>query len=534
MLSFDPKDRPPAFSLDKAHQVRGRRRGLHKREWRALLFMPLALAGVIWVWYEMVDPLRRRHFQPPEELSLPKALAPMPEPTLAGADPLPAAALIAEGATAAASLTPREVESGAVGGLDPLSLAWAAHRLAADRVLPPLPQRTTARDLILGDTRIGSPLAIAGTVIDHEEVPGGDAGPGFARAILATPEDRQFVALIIPLPSEAFLVGSPVTVLGRALGSTALPVAGTTAALRLPLVAARTVRAQAARSEADDDHLSEYRRMVPLEVPASAWEGITDLRAMLETRPFYHLIGQARADRLRPASAALPLFNTRAFDIYRDPSAWRGRQISAQATVYQTWENPEVARDQPFGAQRAYHVLAWTRDFGYWEEEDPVTGATRAAPFPKAVLRLVEFVGTGSATRPRPGQRIAMTGRFMKIRSIAVEANPLRDRLNKVQRQSDRVHMAVIVGGDYAILPDRDPMTAGEWIWTLTALAIFSGAALAIILAVRSDHRKQAAFLGKVRRIREQRLAQRGRPARPAAPPPAPDAVPASPPPTER
>jgi hypothetical protein len=359
---------------------------------------------------------------------------------------------------------------------------------------------------------------VAGRVIDHAEaaVAGGDAWQRVLLLADGEADRQQFIQLVLDRPRQDLVIGSLVNAVGRSLGSSPLPSAS--GAHVVPLVAARSVVEPSDQDPADP--LADFRRAPPERLPDDWSAGISDERGLVETRAYYQLIGQAWADRERAKPGDLPNLNNDFHKLHADPDAWRGRRCDVELTVYELWEDYEATRDRPFGAGRATRVLGYTRDIGPWVETSPEGTPIRSI---KSVLRLVEFVLVGDGPRPQIQERIRADGRFLKYRAIQVRQDSLRDQVNRVHRQSDKAYTVVIVGSGWTTVPPRPPLTLRDYLWYAAIASVVGVAALALVMIVRSDHRKQAAFHQKIRQLREQRRALDGRrsaAASDAAPPP--------------
>ncbi len=514
MLNFRPdSNRDQGFTLDKRAQYR--RRAMAPKEWRVLVMMPFILGAVVWLWYDFMELSRQMATPPREVISREAPLEPMPEVVLPGADALPSAAGIAEETEAMRALVDESDVSLVVGGLDARTLAWTGARLAADRLAPPVPQRVYPRDLIQGEVRAGSPVLVAGRVIDHAEAPV-DGGEPWQRVLLLAdgdPERQQFIQLVLDQPRQDLVIGAMVNAVGRSLGQAPLPSAS--GAYQVPLVAARSVITP--NVEEAQDPLTDFRRVPPERLPEDWSAGISDERGLVETRSFYHLIGQAWADRERAQPEALPNLNNDFHKLHADPDAWRGRRCEVEITVYEQWEDHEATRDRPFGAGRSTRILGYTRDIGPWVETSPEGTQIRSI---KSVLRLVEFVLVGDGPRPRVHDRIRADGRFLKYRAIQVRQDSLRDQVNRVQRQSDKAYTVVMVGSAWRTVPPRPPLTMRDYLWYAAIVSVVVIAAIALVMIVRSDHRKHQDFQLKIRRLREQRRALDGRRSEAASEPP--------------
>jgi hypothetical protein len=525
MIDFgtNKKGSPPGFSLDKRDQLR--RHSMRKREWRAAIMLPFAIAAVVWFVIHVLHQVKDASSQPKLQDDV---LAPMSQPILASAPPLPSEADIAAVADDARELmkNPQGVYLH-IGELDAITLAWMRLQLAVDDASPPVPQRFTARDLILGDVHAGVPALISGRIEDSVQAVPEGAPEGYQRLLLAL-EDQQFAEVLAPPECANLIIGHDVQVVGRVLGQDQLPTAsGVT--VKVPLIAARVVSEDAhARDELG--LARQWQSGGEWSLPADLFAELSDERTIIETRPYYYMLGQVKLDLSSPdAYVDVIDGNARANDIHHDPDQFRGRPVRFVATVYRSWEDLDVAKDQPFGVSRCVRVLAYHSDFGPITETIDGVAKTRT----KIVQRMYEFAITGSQPLPPPMAQIMVTGRFLKFHAIPVKENQARDRAHKLQRQSDKVYTYFTIANGYQDAPLPPPAGLSR---TEFAVGLSISAVVLVMLGVfwrqmRKESRAADHMQEQVRKLRDTRRGLRGKTAPPEAAPATPPA-PADPPPT--
>lgn len=511
-LGDDRRKPVPAFSLDRKEQMLARQRPkLSRMEKRIVIFVPIIIAVLAWFAYDLRDKLDAARQAGLMPVATDARLAPMPHPDYdalpalpadADIEPLrePARALVANGA--AVPLTSD--------GLDAMTLAWAEARLQADRAVPPFPQRLSARDLILPDhVRLGAPLMLEGRLDDRLRSPVAGSDRPWQRLLLAI-DEGQYVEILSEAAEAAQLpLGTHVRVTGRLLNYGELP-AGP-GRVRVPIVLGRAL-VESAAPRGEQDALAEYHRAWSL--PPDLYADVDDFRLWTETRPYYYTLGQVRLDRTTPGVyGEAPDGNQAADEVHLRPDAFRGRPFRITGYVYQAWEDADVARDQPFGVARVARVLLYRRDLAPYTET--VDGVTTTAV--KLVLRLYEFAAITDQPLPPPGSLIEATGRFLKKRAIAVEPDARRDKVNEVQRQSDRVYTWMYVTGPWAYVPEPPPDRVGPFGWGIAACGL-----IALVVGVvwwRKEVRGGAMRAErKVAELRARRAAARPAPAAPDSP----------------
>lgn len=502
MLRLNPSQPPPAFSLDKRDLAR--KRGMKKREWRLLIMLPFALVVMgVFINY-LIGYARMIPNGPLEPVIEELVLKPMATPRLSDAAPLPDTAAIAAELPTVRELIADRANIRHEDALDALTLAWAGELTSSDRTVPPIPQRVLARDLLLGGVMPGAAVMIHGRLLDSVAAPiaGGEAYQRLAVQL----DEQQIAQVLAPASASELVIGREVQVLGRFLGSAPAPT-GTSGETQMPLIVAREARpAEHAANDVDAD-LEEMRGTVPAHLPDDLYANIGDERSVLETRPYYFLLGQARIDRENGPEvfATVPAGNDVADDIHQRPADFRGKPFNLTGYVYRAWEDPNVARDQPFGVARCLRVLMWHRDFG------KVTELLDGKPTVKSqILRLYEVCLIGDQPAPARGALITVSGRFFKFRAIPVNPDSLRDRRNDVHRQSDYVYTFAFVGTGYAAVPSEIRYQF-RWVDTVvTAAAI--GLTILLIVLLRRDRRLESRIGDQVKRLRSTRKAlQRAR-----------------------
>jgi hypothetical protein len=285
-------------------------------------------------------------------------------------------------------------------------------------------------------------------------------------------------------------------VTGRLLGYNELGSAN--GRLTVPLILGRVI-AESALPVQEGDALAEFHR--PWSMPSGIYDEIDDFRLWTETRPYYHTLGQVLRDRTTAGVwDDVVDGNQAANDVHLRPSDFRGKPFKVTGYVYLSWEDTDVARDQPFGVARVVRVLIWRRDVAPVTET--IDGVTTTDT--KQVLRLYELAVVTDQEMPERGAYITATGRFLKKRAIPVETNHVRDRLNDVQRHSDRVYTWMYVTGPWEVLPDEAKPGLGILGWFVTGLG-FVGLVIGIwwwLVEVRLGGRRVQNTVAQMRKNR--------------------------------
>jgi hypothetical protein len=512
MLDFTNKAKnrpPPTFSLDKRDQVR--RSQMRKREWRAVIMLPVAIVAVaffIQFLVEMRNDLGAIGRNTP--LTGEVRLDPMPQPTLDGAKPLPSAEELAQ-----ADQLPNP---SSVGGIGAANLAWARARLAKDAADPPMPQRLMAHDLMLVEPRPGIPALVSGRLEAIADAPIAGSDEHYQRLLIGL-DEGQFAEVLAPPAAKDLVVGQEVQVVGRYLGRDDLPGPGGKP-VSLPALAARA--ALPAERQADEiREVREWNSGAPLVMPQNLFEEVDDEHALVETRPYYYLLGQVKLDLTTPGAYDKPVdLNLRGNDVHQDPGQFRDSPVTVHGMVYRAWEDAEVAQDKPFGVDRAMRVLIYRTDYGPITETIDGQEVTRNRP----VQRLFELSITGSQPLPQKDDTIQVAGRFLKFHAIPVKADDLRDRAHHVDRQSPNVYTYFVVANAYAVLPPPS-MYDLKWLQYAIISIVIVGVTMFWWLS-RRERVAAEVVQGQIKSLRKQRSALVGKAgekpveAKPETPPP--------------
>ncbi len=463
-----PKKDIPVFTLDKREIARARQRGkLNKVEWRLVIFMPVLLGLIIWTmldWSQKISAALAGAFVPIPPVA---TLRPMIRPQMDTLPDLPSEAQIAEVRNDVSALvTAGQPPPLMASGLDALSLAWAEAQLAADVKLPPLPQRFTARDLILAEhVRIGSPLVLEGQLEDRLTSPVSGSDRIWQRALVSL-DAGQFVEVLAGPETTNVVLGHHVRLIGRFLGYDELPTANATTQ-RVPLILARLMIEPTAEAHAED-LMAEYHRAWSM--PEDLWDEVDDARLWTETRPYYYTLGHVLRDRTTPGVyEKVPDGNQAADDIHLNPSGFRGQLFRVTGRVYHAWIDDDVARDQPFGVGRVVRILFWKVDVAPVTET--VDGVTKRRT-DMSVLRLYELAAISDAPLPARGENIVAVGRFLKLRAIAVEHNAARDKANGLQPHSDRRYPWMFVSDGWQHIEGPAPYSLTPMAWVISFVCL--------------------------------------------------------------
>jgi hypothetical protein len=480
------------FTLNRAAIARARLRGLKKREWRLLITLPMAvmilvLAGQYLMGLRIPTGLV-------EQFPIERTRAPRPRPALAAAAPLATGAEIATIAPVVAELVDSRAAVRHGDDLDAATLAWAALLDQRDLVAPPAPQRVGATELMLGDVANGSAVLLSGRLEDatEQEIAGG--GRTWQRLLVAL-DGGQYAQVLAGPEARQLAIGADIQLVGRHLGWSTLPLAEAGAApLRLPLLLAR----HAARAPKEQAARSDYQGIVRM--PEDLYRGLSDERLTVEERPYYYLLGQVAADRAlsEHAYADAPKGNSRAGEIHDTPDQFRGQPFEVMGYVYRAWEDPEVARDHPWGIQRVVRVLLWHRDLGAVTEIVNGKAVVRTQ-----ILRLYELAMITDQPLPQRMDKISASGRFLKFHALPVQNDRERDRLLGVNRQSDRCYTNFFVTGGYTVIPPPPIYELGPW--AILGTGLFAAMALLVFFMTYRDTASADAVGVKVRQIRSQR-----------------------------
>ena len=439
---------------------------MQRREWRLLVMLPLLLfilGALIQGAIKYAESIPVGSLEP-EIPEIP--LAAMPPLHLADAAPLPDQAAITAEAKDVAELLASQATVRHGDELDATTLAWAEALLAGDRTTQPIVQRVSARDLLQNGARLGSAVALSGRLEDSVAAPVA-GGRTWQRLALAL-DEGQFVQILAPEEAATLPIGREITVLGRYLGNAEVPAGSPAKTLSTPLVAARLVRETTPASAPSDVGLDDEYRGQFTGLAMDVFNEVSDQRSVLETRPYYHLLGQIATDRvIDPGPTANG--NLTANAIHQDPPAHRGQRFTVTGHVIRAWLDDGVARDRPYGLSRVVRVLMWNRDFGQVTEIQ-----NGKSVFKSQILRLYELAALTDQPLPTKGEVLTCEGRFFKFRAIPVPEDRDRDRRNGVQRQSDRVYPFVFATAGWASVPTAPRYEFGwaTWVFSLAILGI--------------------------------------------------------------
>ncbi len=499
-MDFRPKppEQAPAFTTDRRLAEQRRRKGLIAREWRLIATMPIALGALIWIIVMLTAPTPPALVVQPLE----KPLQPMARPLLAGVAALPTTDEISGQQAEVEALHKRPQDAIAQVGFDltPLTLAYGLDLIARDRTTPtpPIPQRLDTRDLVLGSIRLGSPVIIGGRLIDSVD----PTVTGSQRRLLLELDQGQFAQVLAADDGSPIHLGERIEVVGRYLGQAHLPVEGNKSQA-YPLLMVRALAGTAAAI--DDPTLAEYRTGM-VTMPDRLFDDVKEERPLVETRPYYYLLGLTKSDLgLDNVFAEARSGNLVANDIHQAPIKFRGQPFVVKLKVWITWEDELVARDQPFGVDRVVRILGYHRDFSPFTQGPPDKPVVNM----REPLRLFEVAVIGRQPPPAPGSEITVQGRFLKLRAIPVVPDALRDERNGIQRHSDRCYAFMFVAGAWK---DSPPPTR---VFTANEIAITAAILFAIGLFGWLVWREQrrTSIDPVISKLRESRRKLRNKPA---------------------
>lgn len=497
-----------------------RKASLQQHEWRILATLPLAVGMIGWlIWSLIAAPADQRKPVRSGPIAMQTTVPAMAQPTLDAAEPLPSREQLAAQVEPLATLAEHPGTLALIGtDLDGLTLAWGLRQLAADRLALPIPGRPSVTDLVDRELRLGSPVVVEGRLVDarREAIPSDVAvAPGeqpaapvaetpaeFGRLILAL-EEGQFAQAVISDPDAVakLVAGEPAQVVGRYAGSCRLPRQDGKGEIRLPLLIARS----AAKSVPGPAQESPYRTNFSA-LPPGLFADVDDERTVLETRPYYFLLGQVAADRAyTDPYANAPSVNLTANELHQDPAAFRGSPRSLRMTVYESWEDQLVARDQPFGVQRCVRILGYRRD---WSPMSVTDAEGKPTVKHQLVIRLFEVAAAVSNDRPLPekGTDITTAGRFLKIRAIPVEPDPHRDQELGIRRQrKDRAYAFLFVANDWQVVPS--PFGIDFTGLTIALLSALFALGALVVWSSRKDSVGAERMRGVIGKLRQQRRA---------------------------
>ena len=489
---------------------------LLQHEWRIMATLPIAVGMIGWlIWSLVAAPADQRKPVRSGPIVMQTAVPAMAQPTLDAAEPLPSREQLAAQAEPLSALAEHPGNLALVGtDLDGLTLAWGLQQLAGDRLALPIPGRPTATDLVDREIRLGSPVVVEGRLVDARreaipsdpaastEKPTPDAPAELGRLILAL-DDGQFAQAVISDPAAVanLVAGEPAQVVGRYAGSCRLPRQDGKGEIRLPLLIART----AAKAVPGPVQESPYRTSFSA-LPSGIFAEVDDERTVLETRPYYFLLGQVSADRAYtdPYVDAASV-NLTANELHQNPQAFRASPRTMRMTVYESWEDPLVARDQPFGVRRCVRILGYRRD---WSPMSVTDAEGKPMVKNQLVIRLFEVAVAVNDDRPLPekGADITTAGRFLKIRAIPVEPDPRRDQELGIRRQrKDRAYAFLFVANDWKVVPS--PFGIDFTGLTIALLCALAALGVLVVWSSRKDSVGAERMRGVIGKLRQQRRA---------------------------
>ncbi len=483
----------PAFTVDRLELAKRRSRP-RRREWRLLITLPIAVIAIVFCIQWFVDLGQHIGDATRERLPQEMRLTPMVTPSLDKADALPLPAEVDAVLPRVTELLGDHASVRTGDELDAGTVAWARLLLDQDRAHPPIPQRLSAHDLLLGDAHEGASALISGRIDDNRPA----AESGWQRLILALDEGQFAEVLAEPNAAEQ-VIGHQVQLVGRYLGRTELPTADGKS-VKLPLLLARAFQADTS-TDAINEH-GDFVQRGPWQLPDDLYADISDERTLVETRPYYWLLGQARFDLGNPLSAESIIDgNQHANDLHQKPAAFRGQPLRLNGFVYRAWEDAEVAHDQPFGLKRVVRVLLWKRDFGAISENVNGVEVTKT----KHVLRLFEVAIVTDQPLPKVGEHLTIAGRFLKMHAIPVQVDRYRDKVHGVERQSDKAYTWFAVAAGYSVVPPppRYQYTA----WSIIGITIVLLIAALFAVMARRESKAGLVLHDKVKQLRATRRA---------------------------
>jgi len=495
-------------------------RGHHRL---VLVVIALAIAGLLTA--TVVDFLSKRMRRAASTGAPPPTAQPHLDPMLpidvTRLAPLPTTEAVQAEAESSRRMVASRQSASLVAGFGSLALAWAEALVAADREHPPIPQSAGAHDLLLGGIRAGAAVVVSGRLDENVPAPGAEDRWRWATVAI---DHGQQVLVLAPPDSVSLVLGSQVQISGRFLGVGEAPTA--TGMQRAAILVARALAAVVDDPERNQlahglANLREFHQG-RLIMPDNLYSEIDEERPLLETRPYYYTLGQVKLDRSTPGiydEAADG--NALAGRIHQQPDAFRGKIFHLTGTVYDAWEDQQVAKDRPFEVVRVVRVLLSNEDYGLITEN--INGVDRTMK--KWVLRLYELAVASDQPLPQKGEKLTATGRFLKLRAIPVAIDQQRDRANKVERQSDKVYTFLFVTPAFETL--ITPIEPTPWWHLVAVLAVGLLAVLAVIVVNRdrrapAPHRVRAEALQYRQRMRAKPVG--GTAAATGTPPPPADA----------
>ncbi len=501
MLDFRQKKVPTGirFTLNRAEQVRSRP-GFDKRRMTHLAFLIGIAAisgGLLWGF---IDKISNAMTPATNQLKEEVPLAAMAKPAIDTLPDLPDAAAIAAQRGSATGLLADNANPLWIGQPDAGGLAWMQVALERDGTTPPLPQRVTARDLVLNYVRVGSPVLLSGMLEDSQPAPVAGQERGYQRLLLSL-DKGQYAEVLAPATATDLVIGKEIQVVGRYLGPATLAPADQASAgkqITLPLIAAR-VASHPAEKKTDDDN--PYVMRGEWNPPADLYANVDDDLLILETRPYYFTLGQVNLDRTTPGVfAKAQSANKEAAALHKKPADYRGKPFTVHGHVFHAWEDEGVAKDQPFGVGRVVRAILWSEDWGPYE----ITDATgKVSTSNKLVLRAFEIAAVTHQPLPKPGDILFATGRFLRMRAMEVKPNERRDRALGVSRQSDRAFTFMFVTQGWE---DVDAPVQYDLTWAKVGLVLAAVLLAGLLLHMaRKESKREEGVFESVRKLRRSR-----------------------------
>lgn len=406
-------------------------------------------------------------------------------------------------------------------GLELPSIAWARSQILDDRDDPPLVQSFSSEDFVRDRVRHGKAVLVTGSLVDYREDriagSGDDPDEVWYRLTLLLPHGEQggeaekplFMHVLAPewaTPERAdggdgFTIGLALHVVGRYLGLAELPdVAGDTE--KVPVVVASSV---AHRQETDVEsflHLGALPEPAPdgrLVPDESIFDDLDDVRPVLETKPYYYLLGLVKYDLGVPSAYDEAVDITAITrEIHQEPHRFRARPVTVQGTVLDAWEDVQVAQAEPYGVQRVFRIWVWR-----------IVHRLGQQPF-HDLYELAVIVTDADRELPRVGDRVAATGRFFKWHGYRVDQHPLQAVVDDApERYSDTTYFKMVVAPDFTLFPEPEPP---DWsVLKVVFLVLALTFAVGMGFLISREHRGHDRYKEPMRRLRATRRKLRER-----------------------
>jgi hypothetical protein len=492
MLNFHQKkpSKNPKFTLDRVKMAQAKAPVDHRRFLHLLFLLGVAIVSGVLLWSFMTK-LREEGGAPyAAHLQDERDMQPMAKPSIAELPPLAPASAIDAHADTVAELFSNNTIPLWIDQPDASTLAWIRERLKRDNATPGLPQRVEGRDLVLRHLSVGATVVLTGLLEDSQPAPVEGMNTGYQHLLIAM-KDQQYVQVLAPESARELLIGEQVQVIGRYLGFAQLPFADheeATLPTQTPVQSennATTQQQPASQPSTSPSMLKEPSEQTPApaaksislpyiaarlaahpeksaivnnlytmqgnwRMPEDIYNNIDDDLLLLETRPYYYTLGQVLLDRTNPGFFTnIPSANEVPSQIHKDPSEFRGKPFEIHGRVFHAWEDEGVTVDKPFGIDLVVRVIMWSEDWGDWDLRVGEEIVTKR----KLILRTFEAAMITHQPLPQPNELITVSGRFLRIRAMEVDEDPMRDRAHGIHRHSNRSHTFLFVTGDYAVVP---------------------------------------------------------------------------------